>query len=178
MSIFATNLEALKIDMEPYVIIELPWPQDAKGRTRATGKGRPKFSSQGGFARAYTPKKTRDYENQIKSAAIAAMKAAGLHPLNEALGLQVTAYMPIPESWSQKKRAAAISGDIMPTTKPDWENIAKLTDGMNLHPPRWKGDKEKRKIIWGDDAHVVSGAVMKIYDERPRLSISVYRWFA
>lgn len=163
---------------EPYVIIELPWPADKAGRVRATGKGRPRFSTQGGFVRAFTPKKTRDYENQIKAAAIAAMAAGALQPLNEALGLEVIAYMPIPESWSAKKKAAALAGDIAPTTKPDWENIAKLTDGMNHHPPRWRGDKEKRPIIWGDDAHVVSAYVFKIYDARPRLSIAVYRWFA
>ena len=27
----------------------------------AVGKGRPKFTMQGGFAKAYTPKKTSDY---------------------------------------------------------------------------------------------------------------------
>ena len=149
---------------------------DKAGRVRATGKGRPRFSTQGGFVRAFTPKKTRDYENQIKAAAIAAMGHV-LEPLNEALGISVTAYMPIPESWSDKKRAAALAGDIAPTTKPDWENIAKLTDGMNHHPPRWKGDREKRPIVWGDDAHIVSAQVIKIYSDQPRLSIAVYRWF-
>jgi Holliday junction resolvase RusA-like endonuclease len=163
---------------EPYVIIELPWPVDASGRTRATGKGRPKFSTRGGFVRAFTPAKTRAFENQIKDAAIAAMSVMGLQPLNEAIGLEVSAFMPIPESWSAKKKAAALAGDIACTTKPDWENIAKLTDGMNHHPPRFRGDKEKRPIIWGDDAHVVSGHVMKIYSDRPRLVFTIYRWFA
>ena len=163
---------------EPYVVIELAWPVDAKGRTRATGKGRPKFSSQGGFVRAYTPAKTRAFENQIKTAAIAAMQVMGLQPLNEAVSVEIMAYMPIPESWSERKRQQALAGDIACTTKPDWENIAKLTDGMNLHPPRFKGDREKRPIVWGDDAHIVTGIVRKAYSDRPRLSISVYRWFA
>jgi Holliday junction resolvase RusA-like endonuclease len=157
--------------------IELPWPVDEKGRVRATGKGRPKFSTRNGFVTAYTPAKTRAFENQIKAAAIAAMDAAQLPTLHEALGLSIMAYMPVPESWSAKKRAAALAGDIVPTTKPDWENIGKLTDGINLYPPRFKGDREKRPIIWGDDAHIVSAQVMKLYDARPRLSIAVYRWF-
>jgi Holliday junction resolvase RusA-like endonuclease len=163
---------------EPYVIIELPWPVDAQGRTRATGKGRPKFSTVNGFMRAYTPTKTRAFENQIKDAAIAAMSVMGLQPLNEALGVEVLAFMPVPESWSQKKRAAALGGDIACTTKPDWENIGKLLDGANHHPPQFKGDKIKRPIIWQDDSNIMSAHVMKLYDARPRLVIRVYRWFA
>jgi hypothetical protein len=58
---------------EPYVIIEVNWPLDKKGRVAATGKGRPKFSTRGGFVKAYTPAKTREFENKIKEAAVAAM---------------------------------------------------------------------------------------------------------
>ena len=163
---------------EPYVIIALPWPVDAQGRAKATGKGRPRFSTRGGFVQAYTPAKTRAFENQIKSAAIAAMSVMGLGPLNEALGVEVFAHMPIPESWSQKKRAAALAGDIACTTKPDWENIGKLLDGANHHPPQFKGDKIKRPIIWQDDSNIVCAMVMKLYDAQPRLVIRVYRWFA
>ena len=36
---------------DPYVIIEVDWPLDKKGRTAATGKGRPKFSTRGGFVK-------------------------------------------------------------------------------------------------------------------------------
>ena len=84
---------------DPYVIIEVDWPLDKRGRTAATGKGRPKFSTRGGFVKAYTPAKTREFEDRIKTAAIDAVAARSLKPLNEALGLRVIAYMPIPESW-------------------------------------------------------------------------------
>jgi Holliday junction resolvase RusA-like endonuclease len=155
---------------EPYVTIEVDWPLDKGGRVRATGKGRPKFAARGSFVTAYTPAKTRKFENTLKAAAIAAMTAHSLKPLNEALALRIDAQMPIPQSWSKAKRAAAIAGDIMPTTRPDWENIAKLTDGINR-------DDNKQPIVWGDDAHVVAGYVIKTYAERPRLTITVYRWF-
>jgi len=62
------------------------------------------------------------------------MAARSLNTLNEALGLRVIAYMPIPESWSAKTKAAAIAGDIMPITRPDFENIAKLI-GRHEPPP-------------------------------------------
>jgi Holliday junction resolvase RusA-like endonuclease len=140
---------------EPYVTIELPGPP--------RGKGRPRFAVRGGFAAAYTDSKTRDYEAKLKAAAIAAM--LGKNPLDEALGVSLTAYMPIPESWSQKKRAKALAGDIVPTTKPDADNLYKMTDALN-------------KIVWRDDALVVSAACMKFYCERPRLIVSVFRWFS
>jgi Holliday junction resolvase RusA-like endonuclease len=155
---------------EPYVTIEVDWPTDKAGRVRATGKGRPKFSNAGGFVRVYTPAKTRKFENVIKAAAKAAMTARSLKPLNEAIGLQVLAYMPIPASWSMKAKVMALAGEIMPTTKPDFENIAKLIDGINR-------DELKLPIVWGDDAHIVSAHVFKSYSDRPRLELRIYRWF-
>lgn len=161
----------------PYVIIEVAWPVDDKGRIRATGKGRPKFSSHGGFVRAYTPAKTRAFENTIKEAGIAAMSVMGLEPLDEAVTVRIRAYMPVPASWSEKKRASALAGDIAPIGKPDMDNIEKLLDGLNYHPPRFKGDKEKRPIVWRDDSQIIGGDFLKTYDARPRLHIAVFRWF-
>jgi Holliday junction resolvase RusA-like endonuclease len=114
-------------------------------------------------------------EARLKAAGIAAME--GLQTLNEALGVRVWAFMPVPESWSGTKRAAALAGDIMPTGAPDADNISKMADGLNHHPPRFKGDKEKRPIIWHNDSQIVSLHVMKIYDARPRLVVEVFRWF-
>jgi Holliday junction resolvase RusA-like endonuclease len=155
---------------EPYVTITLP------GSPR--GKGRPRFSTRGGFVTAFTDKATVSYENALKAAGIAAMAAGGLSPLKEALGVQVMAYMAVPESWSKKKRAAALAGDIMPTSGFDADNLGKSIDGLNYHPPRFRGDKERRPIIWHNDANIVSLQVMKLYDADPRLVVSVFRWFA
>jgi Holliday junction resolvase RusA-like endonuclease len=66
---------------DPYVIIEVDWPLDKRG---PTGLGRPKFSTRGGFVKAYTPAKTREFEDRIKAAAIDAVAARSLKPLNEA----------------------------------------------------------------------------------------------
>ena len=154
---------------EPYVVIELAGPP--------RGKGRPRFSSRGGFTRVFTDKATVEYENRLKDAGIAAMQVMGLQPLDEAISIDIRAYVPVPESWSKKKRAQALAGDIMPTSAPDFDNVTKIVDGLNHHPPRFKGDKEKRPIIWKNDSQIVVSQFMKIYDARPRLSIAVYRWF-
>lgn len=128
----------------------------------------------GSFATVFTDKKTRDYENALKAAGIEAM--AGRVHISEPVSAMVLAYMPVPESWSKKKRAAALAGDILPTTGIDLDNVCKMLDGLNYHPPRFKGDKEKRPIIWANDAQIVALQARKMYSETPRLEIRVWRW--
>ena len=47
----------------------------------------------------------------------------------------------------------ALAGEILPTTKPDWDNHGKLTDAL-------KG------IVWKDDSQVVLQNVEKVYGAR------------
>lgn len=152
---------------EPFVVVTLAGPP--------VGKGRPRFGRRGSFVAVWTDKKTAGFENALKAAGVAAM--AGREYLDEAVSVVVRAYMPIPDSWSQKKKAAALAGEIMPTTGIDLDNIEKTVDGLNHHPPRFKGDKEKRPIIWRNDSQIVAKQGIKMYSDRPRLEIYVYRWF-
>jgi len=128
----------------------------------------------GTFATIFTDKKTRNYENDLKAAGAQAM---GARPyLDEPVSVKVMAYMPVPESWSQKKRAAALAGDIMPTTGIDLDNVIKMIDGLNYHAPAFKGDKLKIPIIWKNDSQIVALSAMKFYSSEPRIEISVWRW--
>ncbi len=68
--------------------------------------------------------------------------------------------MPIPASFSKRKRLDAIERRLRPTTKPDWDNIAKTIDALN-------------KVVWPDDAAVVDAVVRKFYSEKPALVIVV-----
>ena len=119
-------------------------------------KGRPRFSRRTGTA--YTPAKTRSYEAQLKFAAESVMQ--GRPPLQGALRVEVQAMMPVPASWSKKKTAAALTGEIRPTVRPDWENLAKTLDALN-------------QVVWRDDAQIVAGEVHKTYSDRPRLIVKV-----
>lgn len=116
----------------------------------------PKFGKP--FASVYTPAETRACENALALAAKVAMKGRG--PLDGPLLLCVTAFMPVPRSWSQRKRDAALAGTVRPTVKPDWDNLGKMTDAL-------KG------IVWSDDTQVVDGRVVKRYAENPRLRVEV-----
>lgn len=150
----------------PFVMIQLLGPP--------RGKGRPRTRIIGQFATVFTDGKTRRYENDLKEAGITAMGEQD--PIDGPLSVVVYAFMPIPPSWPKKKRAAAIAGEISPTSGIDLDNIVKMLDGLNYHPPRFKGDKEKRPIIWRNDSQIVSLQAMKAYDETPRLEITVWRW--
>jgi Holliday junction resolvase RusA-like endonuclease len=66
----------------------------------------------------------------------------------------------VPQSWSAKKRAAALAGAIRPAKRPDLDNIAKMLDALN-------------EVVWRDDAQVVSGLIEKLYSDRPRLRVEV-----
>jgi Holliday junction resolvase RusA-like endonuclease len=122
-------------------------------------KGRPRFTTAGGFARSYTPAKTQRYEDLIRCEAATAMN--GDKPLEEPVAMTVTAYVQPPKSLSKKKRAEAIDGVLKPSTRPDVDNYAKAAlDGCNA-------------IIFRDDSLVTDLIVRKRYSERPRLVITV-----
>ena len=119
-------------------------------------KGRPRFNRKTG--RAYTPEKTARFEDRLAWAAQAVMRGQPL--LEGPLRLVFWSYIAVPASWSAKKRASALRQDIYPTGRPDWENLGKTIDALN-------------RIVWNDDAQIVTGTVNKRYSDRPRTEIFV-----
>jgi Holliday junction resolvase RusA-like endonuclease len=119
------------------------------------GKERVRMTRQG---HAYTPERTVNYESRLAYAAQETM--AGRAPLDGPLEVDIRCYMAVPESKPKKWKAAALSGAIRPTKKPDYDNFAKICDALNL-------------IVWVDDAQVVDGRIRKFYSDRPRMEISV-----
>ncbi|MEC4591635.1 RusA family crossover junction endodeoxyribonuclease [Nitrospirillum amazonense] len=123
------------------------------------GKGRPRFARQGAHVRAYTPKKTEDYEALVAVHARQAM--AGRQILSDPVEMIVIANMPIPPSWPRWKQAAALDQRISPTTKPDVDNLVKLAcDAIN-------------GIVYRDDSQVVEIRIRKQYRAAPGLTIYV-----
>ena len=120
------------------------------------GKGRPRFSTRGGFVKTYTPEKTASYENFVKLCYLNKYKGK---KLDGEIIAEIIAYFPIPKSFSKKKRSEAIEGKIKPTKKPDTDNIAKtILDSLN-------------GIAFEDDKQVVALLVKKLYGEEPRVVV-------
>ena len=72
-------------------------------------QGRPRFSRQGGFVKAYDPAKSRDYKQYVR---LVAAKDAPEAPVTGAVLLSVKIYRALPKSMSKKKREAALAGKL------------------------------------------------------------------
>jgi len=119
----------------------------AKGRVRFTQKGH-----------AYTPDRTVRYEGQLAFAAQQAMN--GRLPADGPVAVTLIVSMPIPVSWSAKKRTQAETGFLYPTVKPDLDNFAKMLDALNM-------------IVWNDDSQIIDLRVVKTYSLTPQLTVAV-----
>ena len=77
------------------------------------------------------------------------------------LRAEIIAYFPIPKSTSKKKRDEMERGLILPTKKPDTDNIAKaILDALN-------------GLAYYDDAQVVHLEVQKRYSNEPRAEVFI-----
>jgi len=101
---------------------------------------------------------TEAYEKVLAEAGRLFMR--GRPPSEKPLALLVHTFRPIPESWSKKDKRAALTGAILPTPRPDWDNHGKITDALN-------------EIVWKDDAQICDARVIKRYSDAPALRIEV-----
>lgn len=125
----------------------------------AVGKGRPRVSTIGGHARMFTPTKTANYETLIALAAQAAMNGREL--ITGPVMIEMKIFVSVAASWSKKKRAEALSGDVMPTKKPDIDNVLKaICDGIN-------------GIVFKDDVQVTNVSMSKRFGETPGVLVRV-----
>ena len=91
------------------------------------GKGRPRVTARSGkFAHAYTPKKTKEFEEAIRFEFIASnCESMPVYAKGKALKVTMVFAFGVPKSYSKKKRDACLRGDIQHTKKPDADNVAK-----------------------------------------------------
>ena len=126
------------------------------------GKGRPKFARRGNFVTAYTPAKTKTYEEQVALVSQNAMKTENKVICPSPVQLNMDIFVPIPKSWSKIKRERALNGVEYPTTKPDSSNILKsIEDAMN-------------GIVFEDDKQIINHCITKRYSDNPRVEVRVY----
>lgn len=126
------------------------------------GKGRPRVGKIGTHARLFTPQKTVAYEGLVAHAANAAMVVAHQQPFTDAVAANVFIDCQVPASWSQKKQRMALAGEVLPTTKPDSDNVVKaIFDGCN-------------GVLWRDDVLVVDLRVRKRYSATPAVRVEVW----
>ena len=128
------------------------------------GKGRPRVTARGGkFAHAYTPKKTKDFEDAIKFEFMASnCEKMPVYAKNIPLKADMVFAFSVPKSYTKKRRAACLSGEISHTTKPDADNVAKaVLDALT-------------GCAIEDDSSVTMLTMEKIYAEEPYVEVRIY----
>ena len=119
----------------------------------AVPKQRPRISGR----RAYTPKRTKDYEERVLNAFRSSY--SGFYPAfgkDTPVSVEIRIGQAIPKSWPKKKRLQAEMGDIVPLSRNgDIDNIAKsILDALN-------------GFAYEDDCQVVRLKITKSYSMEP-----------
>ena len=120
------------------------------------GKERPRVAN----GHAYTPQKTREYEEAMRLAYVASVKSA---PHERGVPLKLTLYCeyPIPKSDSKKKHGEKANGTIKPTIKPDLSNVLKaVEDALN-------------GVAYFDDSQITKIVAIKRYGDSPRVETRI-----
>jgi len=110
----------------------------------------------------YTPRDMVEYANLVKLSFINKYPDWDINNFTDKpLKAEITVFMPVPQSYSKKKREQALSNQIRPTVKPDCDNIAKnINDALN-------------GIVYPDDKQIVSLTVNKFYSDNELVSIKI-----
>lgn len=111
-------------------------------------KGRPRLTTRGGFARAYTPGKTREFEEELRDRAV---DLWGEKPLAGPLSVFITFFIPT----KNRKLWGTPHGK-----RPDIDNFIKCIDAFN-------------GVIWEDDGQIAQIAASKWYAENGCIEIDV-----
>jgi Holliday junction resolvase RusA-like endonuclease len=120
-------------------------------------KGRPRL----GKGHTYTPKRTVEAENVVRSVA----KLAGVIPIVGPIAMHLDFLIGIPGSWSKAKTQSAMLGTLRPTTGADADNLGKLVlDSLQGDGPG---------SCFHNDAQIVELICRKWYSVQPRTVVKI-----
>ena len=135
------------------------------------GKARPRVTR----TVTYTPAKTSKYEDLVRYTALNSFD--GVISKEQPISVKIMAYFQLPKSYSKTRKIRCLSGEELPTKKPDIDNIAKIImDGMN---PKMKRNKSLHKMVevmrgvYRDDKQVTSLVIKKRYAEHARVDVEI-----
>jgi Holliday junction resolvase RusA-like endonuclease len=120
------------------------------------GKQRPRVLKTGV---TYTPKETVNYEAVVKALYIE--KYGTEKPFEGPVMINIVAFYQIPKSASKRRKEAMAKHDIMPTIRPDLDNIAKIImDAL-------------AGVAYEDDKQITSCSINKLYSDEPKVIVYV-----
>lgn len=139
------------------VSLTIPGKPMAKQRPRFVRSVNPLTGESTGYT--HTPRETVSYENLI--VAIFQQRYSDFELLQGALRLDIGGFVPIPQSWSNRKRDMALTGQLRPTTKPDDDNYLKIVKDALEH------------VAYHNDSQFVESHIWLWYSDQPRLEIKI-----
>lgn len=117
------------------------------------GKERPKFTK----GRAYTPSKTKNYEELIKNTFVSKYNYLS----KKAIRIKIIAYFAPPKSASKLKKEKMLRNELACTKKPDFDNIAKsVCDALN-------------NVAYKDDSQIVDSIVLKRWGAFEKITVYI-----
>lgn len=120
------------------------------GTIRGKARARTFYNPKIGRSQSVTPEGTVLYENLIRLSYQRCERRETFFD-GEPLEVDITAFFAIPKSASKKKAADMSAGRILPTKKPDADNIAKVVcDALN-------------GVAYHDDSQIARLTVKKVY---------------
>lgn len=115
------------------------------------GKERPRVAN----GHAYTPQKTREYEEALRLAWL--QVGHGFYMGN--VEMRIIAYYKIPKSASKAEKCRMANGEIRPTRRPDCDNVLKIVaDSL-------------QGLAYPDDKQINAMAIEKRYSDTPRVEV-------
>lgn len=134
----------------------------------AVGKGRPRVSRRGNYVHTYTPEKTRVFEEAIRFEFMAQnCEQMPVYPKEVPLKIAVRVGVAIPQSYSKKKQALCRDGFLVPSKKPDLDNICKsIFDAL-------QGRSNDPGYAFADDSQIVEIVAWKEYAEKPFVEVVI-----
>lgn len=135
-----------------------------KYRGEAVGKGRPRVTRRGNHVHTYTPERTRIFEDAMRFELLASTcERTPIYPAGIPLKAIITIGMRVPKSYSKVKREKCLKGEIIPTKKPDIDNVLKsIFDALC-------------GFAMDDDSQIVEVVAEKLYTEEPYVEVTITR---
>lgn len=133
---------------------------EVSGKPQGKARARTVRNKKTGKTHSFTPKNTVEYEEHVKQCFLTQTCGRFTWFNKEPLEIHITAFFPVPKSTSKRTAWKMVDGEILPTKKPDADNIAKaICDALN-------------GVAYGDDSQIVSMKVVKKYtDLYPRVQV-------
>lgn len=119
------------------------------GKPQGKARARTFYNKKLGRMQSMTPENTVLYENNIMQSYLDVAKKPQL--LQGPLQVSIKSYFPVPKSTTKKNREQIEAGHLLPTKKPDADNIAKVVcDALN-------------QVAYSDDTQIIKLEVSKLY---------------